>query len=114
MLVTWLKEACLAHIAKCWDKWNDLIKKKSNIRYYDPSGEKHEFKKLKNVIYYNDISSACFNSDLIVLHTEWNDFKLLNFKKIVKKNKFKVFDMRNIYSPVKMKKLKIDYFGIGR
>ena len=37
-----------------------------------------------------------------------------NFKKIVRKNKFKVFDMRNIYSPTKMKKLKIDYFGIGR
>jgi UDPglucose 6-dehydrogenase len=91
-----------------------LNKKKSNIRYYDPSGEKFEFKKLKNVKYYNDISSACFNSDLIVLHTEWNDFKLLNFKKIVKKNKFKVFDMRNIYSPSKMKKLKIEYFGIGR
>jgi UDPglucose 6-dehydrogenase len=91
-----------------------LNKKKSNIRYYDPSGEKYEFKKLKNVKYYNNISSACLNSDLIVLHTEWNDFKLLNFKKIVKKNKFKVFDMRNIYSPIKMKKLKIDYFGIGR
>jgi UDPglucose 6-dehydrogenase len=91
-----------------------LNKKKSNIRYYDPSGEKHEFKKLKNVKYCNDISSACLNSDLIVLHTEWNDFKLLNFKKIVKKNKFKIFDLRNIYSPTKMKKLKIDYFGIGR
>jgi UDPglucose 6-dehydrogenase len=91
-----------------------LNKKKSNIRYYDPSGEKHEFKKLKNVKYYNDLSSACLNSDLIVLHTEWNDFKLLNFKKIVKKNKFKIFDLRNIYSPTKMKKLKINYFGIGR
>jgi UDPglucose 6-dehydrogenase len=91
-----------------------LNKRNSNIRYYDPSGEKYEFKKLKNVKYHNNISSACLNSDLIVLHTEWNDFKLLNFKKIVKKNKFKVFDMRNIYSPSKMKKLKIDYFGIGR
>jgi UDPglucose 6-dehydrogenase len=91
-----------------------LNQRKSNVRYYDPSGEKHEFKKLKNVKYCKDVSSACFQSDLIVLHTEWNDFKLLNFKKIVKRNKFKVFDMRNIYSPAKMKKLKIDYFGIGR
>ncbi len=91
-----------------------LNKKNSKIRYYDPSGEKNEFKKLKNVKYYNNISSACLNSDLVVLHTEWNDFKLLNFKKLVKKDKIKVFDMRNIYSPVKMKKLKINYFGIGR
>ena len=91
-----------------------LNKNNSNIRYHDPSGEKNEFKKLKNVKYYKDIQSACFNSDLIVLHTEWNDFRLLNFKKLVKKSNFKIFDMRNMYSPSKMKNLKIKYFGIGR
>ena len=91
-----------------------LNKKNSKIRYHDPSGEKNEFKKLKNVKYYKDIQSACFNSDLIVLHTEWNDFRLLNFKKLVKKSNFKIFDMRNMYSPSKMKNLKIKYFGIGR
>ena len=91
-----------------------LNKNNSKIRYYDPSGEKNEFKKLKNVKYYKDIQSACFNSDLIVLHTEWNDFRLLNFKKLVKKSNFKIFDMRNMYSPSKMKNLKIKYFGIGR
>lgn len=91
-----------------------LNKNNSKIRYYDPSGEKNEFKKLKNVKYYKDIQSACFNSDLIVLHTEWNDFRLLNFKKLVKKSNFKIFDMRNMYSPSKMKNLKIEYFGIGR
>ena len=91
-----------------------LNKNNSKIRYHDPSGEKNEFKKLKNVKYYKDISSACFNSDLIVLHTEWNDFRLLNFKKLVKKSNFKIFDMRNMYSPSKMKNLKIKYFGIGR
>ena len=91
-----------------------LNKNNSKIRYYDPSGEKNEFKKLKNVKYYKDIPSACINSDLIVLHTEWNDFRLLNFKKLVKKSNFKIFDMRNMYSPSKMKNLKIKYFGIGR
>ena len=91
-----------------------LNRKNSKIRYYDPSGEKNEFKRLKNVKYFKDISSACLKSDLIVLHTEWNDFKPLNFKKLIKKNNFKIFDMRNIYSPTKMKNLKIKYFGIGR
>ena len=89
-----------------------LNKKDSKIRYYDPSGEKNEFRKLKNVKYCKNISSACIYSDLIVLHTEWNDFKLLNFKNLVKKNNFKVFDMRNIYSPLKMRSLKIKYFGV--
>jgi len=91
-----------------------LNKKNCKIKYYDPTGEKKEFKKLKNVLYSSNISSACLKSDLVILHTEWNDFKLLNFKKLVKKSNFKIFDMRNIYSPSKMKNLKIKYFGIGR
>ena len=91
-----------------------LNKKNSKIRYYDPSGEKKEFQKLKNVIFCKNISSACVNADLVILHTEWNNFKLLNFKKLVKKKNFKIFDMRNIYSPLKMKNLKINYIGVGR
>ena len=91
-----------------------LNKKKCKIRYYDPSGEKVEFKNLKNVNYYENLRDACLNSDLIILHTEWNEFKSLNFKKLVKKRNFKVYDMRNLYSPEKMKKLNIKYFGIGR
>ena len=91
-----------------------LNKKKCKIKYYDPSGEKNEFKKLKNVEYCKSISYACLKADLVVLHTEWNDFKLLNFKNLIKKNNFKIYDMRNLYSPLKMKKLKINYFSIGR
>ena len=91
-----------------------LNKKNSKIKYYDPSGEKDDFKDLKNVNYCSTISSACLRSDLIILHTEWNDFKLLNFKKLTKKQKIKIYDMRNMFSPLKMKKLKIDYFGVGR
>ena len=89
-------------------------KKGCKINYYDPTGEKKEFKALKNVKYCNNISIACLKSDLIILHTEWNDFKLLDFKKLVKKKNFSIFDMRNIYSPSKMKSLKIRYFGLGR
>jgi len=91
-----------------------LNKLGSKVRYFDPSGEKKIFKNLKNVKFFNDISSACYKSDLIIIHTEWNEFKLLNFKKIVKKKQFIIYDMRNVYSPTKMYKDKIKYFSIGR
>ena len=91
-----------------------LIKKGALINYFDPTGEKNEFKKMKNVRFTNDINSAIKNVDLIIIHTEWNDFKSINFKKIVQKKNFRIFDMRNIYSSTKMKKLKIKYFAIGR
>ncbi|MDA9071454.1 UDP-glucose/GDP-mannose dehydrogenase family protein [Candidatus Pelagibacter sp.] len=90
-----------------------LVKKGAKVNYFDPTGEKDNFKKLKNVSYSIDINSAIKNSDLIIIHTEWNDFKSINFKKVVQNKKFIIFDMRNIYSPVKMRELKIKYFGIG-
>ena len=93
---------------------NYLNKKNCKIRYYDPSGEKKEFNNYKNVKFYKNIQLACLNSDLIIIHTEWNDFKILNFKKLVKKKNFIIYDMRNIYSPTKMKKSKIKYYSIGR
>ena len=92
----------------------NLHKKGANIKYFDPSGLKKDFNNLKNVKFCKDISSACFKSDLIIIHTEWNEFKLINFKKVVKKDKFIIYDMRNIYTPAKMSKNGIKYFGIGR
>jgi len=90
-----------------------LIKKGAMVNYFDPTGEKDDFKKLKNVNFSNNINTAIKDSDLIIIHTEWNDFKSINFKKEVKKKKYAIFDMRNIYSPTKMKDLKIKYFGVG-
>ena len=91
-----------------------LAKKGAKINYYDPTGEKNFFKKIKNVTFSQDIKSAICNSDLVIIHTEWNDFKAINFKSLIKKKIFIIYDMRNIYSPSKMKKAKIKYFGIGR
>ena len=91
-----------------------LSKKGAVVKYHDPSGEKEFFKNKKNVFYKKNVSSACENSDLIIIHTEWNDYKQLNFKKLVKKNNFKVYDLRNLYSPTKMLRLNIKYFSIGR
>ncbi len=91
-----------------------LSKKGAKIYYNDPSGKKDILDKIKNVKFCKSISSACFKSDLIILHTEWNDYKQLNFKKLVNKNNFKIYDLRNLYSPKKMLRNKINYFGIGR
>ena len=91
-----------------------LIKKGAEINYFDPTGEKDDFKRLKNVTFSTNINSAIKDSDLIIIHTEWNDFKSINFRKEVNKKNFAIFDMRNIYSPTKMKNLKIKYFGVGR
>jgi len=91
-----------------------LQKKGANIKYYDPSGEKNNFSKLKNVTFCKNINEACKNVDLIVIHTEWDEFKSIDFKRLSRGKKFKIYDMRNLYSSEKMKKLGISYYSIGR
>jgi UDPglucose 6-dehydrogenase len=91
-----------------------LSKKGAKIKYYDPTGLKKEFNKLKNVSFSNSIYEAVKGVDLVILHTEWNDFKSINFKKLHPSKNLKIYDMRNIYSPLKVKSQGFKYFGIGR
>jgi UDPglucose 6-dehydrogenase len=99
--------------SSCLSMIPSLVKKGAKINYFDPTGKKNDFNKIKNVTFSNDIKSAIAKADLIIIHTEWNDFKSINFKKDVKNKNYKIFDMRNIYSPKKMKEQKIKYFAIG-
>ena len=91
-----------------------LSKKGAIIKYYDPTGYKKDFEKMKNVTYENTIKKSLDRSDLVIIHTEWNDFKSLNFKTLVKGKKFIIYDMRNIYSPTKIKAQGFKYFSVGR
>jgi UDPglucose 6-dehydrogenase len=91
-----------------------LSKKGAIISYYDPTGEKKEFKKLLNCKFKKNIKENCLNADLIILLTEWDEFKSIDFKQVVKKKNFKIYDLRNIYTGEEMKRNKIKYYSIGR
>ena len=93
-----------------------FIKKGAKINYYEPSGNKEILDKQKNVNYFNDLYSSTKNVDLIVIHTEWDEFKNLNFSKI-KNNRKKIiiYDLRNLYDNSYFNnKNNIIYYSIGR
>ncbi len=92
----------------------ELSKKGAIIKYFDPTGYKKEFKKIKNVSYESSIKKCIEGSDLVIIHTEWNDFKSVNFKNLVKGKKPIIYDMRNIYSKTKINAQGFKYFSIGR
>ncbi|MDB3888741.1 UDP-glucose/GDP-mannose dehydrogenase family protein [Candidatus Pelagibacter sp.] len=91
-----------------------LSKKGAIIKYFDPTGYKKEFEKNKNVSYESSIKNSIEGSDLVIIHTEWNDFKSINFKNHSKGKKFIIYDMRNICSPSKIKSQGFKYFSVGR
>ena len=91
-----------------------LCLKGAKVSYYDPSGEKKEFNKYKNCTFKSNIKENCKNADLIILHTEWDEFKIINFKNINNSKNLKIYDLRNLYDINEMKKKKIKYYSIGR
>jgi UDPglucose 6-dehydrogenase len=91
-------------------------KKGANINYYEPSGSKEILDKQKNVNYFDDLYTATKNVDLIIIHTEWDEFKNLNFSKIKNNNKkIIIYDLRNLYDSKSFNNKKnITYYSIGR
>ena len=91
-----------------------LVKKGAIVSYYDPTGEKKEFENLSNCNFYMNINDAVKNADLIILHTEWDEFKSLNFNSLIKKKKTSLYDLRNLLNTEDIKVKNLEYFSIGR
>ncbi len=85
------------------------------IKAYDPKAMPKAKKVLNGVTFCKNAYEAARKSDCMVVLTEWNEFKELDFKKI-KKNLISpiIVDGRNIYNPKSMKKLGFKYVGMGR
>ena len=68
-----------------------------------------------SVVFCRDAYEAARGSECLVIMTDWNEFKELDFKRLKKLLKQPVIiDGRNIYDPAKMKKLGFIYTGVGR
>ena len=93
-----------------------FIKKGAKINYYEPTGSKEILDKHKNVKYFDDLYLAVKKVDLIIIHTEWDEFKNLNFSKIKNNNKkVIIYDLRNLYDNKSfINKNNITYYSIGR
>jgi UDPglucose 6-dehydrogenase len=93
-----------------------FVKKGAKINYYEPTGSKEILDKHKNVKYFDDLYLAVKKVDLIIIHTEWDEFKNLNFSKIKNNNKkVIIYDLRNLYDNSSfINKNNISYYSIGR
>ena len=91
-----------------------LIKKGAIVSYYDPTGEKKEFENLSNCNFYMNINDSVKKADLIILHTEWDEFKSLDFNSLIKKRKTSLYDLRNLLNTEDIKAKNLEYFSIGR
>lgn len=92
-----------------------LQKLGAKIIAYDPQAMKNAKKILKNVLYGQDVYDILKGGDALILVTEWEEFKELDFNKVKKlMRQPTIFDGRNIYDPKKLKRLGFKYTGVGR
>jgi len=87
----------------------------AKISAFDPKAMNTAATALKDVAYKKDAYEVSQDADLIIILTEWNEFRELNFPKI--KNIMKspnIIDGRNLYDPQTMKAKGFNYMGVGR
>lgn len=98
----------------------DLFKSESNlhIKTYDPiamDNAKRLLKDYSHITFCNDAYKAVTDADLLILVTEWNEFKELDLQRVKSLMKQSLLiDGRNIYDIEKVKALGFSYIGVGR
>ena len=92
-----------------------LQKLGARIQAYDPQSMENSRAMFENVDYCEDAYGTAEGADAIVLATEWNAFRALNFDRIRKAMKVpNLIDLRNVYDPQRMKALGFYYSSVGR
>jgi len=93
-----------------------LLEKGAQIQAHDPQGMKEAAHYLPAGISYKDSPyQACEGADALILMTEWNQYRALDFVRIKSLMKTCLFiDLRNVYEPEGMKELGFTYTGVGR
>jgi len=87
----------------------------ASIKAYDPAAMETAEPLIENVTWCDDSYAVAKDADILVILTEWNEFRALDLKRIHNEmNGDVVVDLRNVYKPAEMKALDFKYTSIGR
>ena len=92
-----------------------LQREGAQMKVYDPQAMPNAKKVFKNVTYCSDPYVLAKGCDCLLLLTEWDEFRKLDFKKIKRVMKHAIlFDGRNLYHDQNLKASGFEYYGVGR
>ncbi|HEV8700149.1 MAG TPA: UDP-glucose/GDP-mannose dehydrogenase family protein [Candidatus Polarisedimenticolia bacterium] len=93
----------------------DLVRAGARVRAFDPVAMPEARQVLPGIDYTEDAYDAATGCDALVIATEWNQFRSLDWDRMKKALKSPVVvDLRNVYEPGQMRDLGIRYVGVGR
>ena len=93
-----------------------LAEEGAHIRAYDPVGNELARPMLPSTVTYcADAYEAVAGADVLVLITEWNEFRALSPARLAEAMRGRLMmDLRNVFDPAAMQAAGFDYRGIGR
>ena len=85
------------------------------IKAFDPVGMDEAKILLDNIYWCQNAYEAIEEADALVIITEWNEFRQLDFKRVINLMRNPILvDLRNIYNPSDMEKAGMKYICLGR
>ena len=92
-----------------------LQKAGASIRAHDPEGVEEAKKHFEEILYCDGPYHAVEGADVVVIVTEWDAYRALDFSKLSELLSSKtIVDLRNVYEPGKIKDKGFKYYSIGR
>ncbi|WP_395778641.1 UDP-glucose dehydrogenase family protein [Aquidulcibacter sp.] len=92
-----------------------LLAAGAKVRAYDPEGMEEAKKELTGIEMVGGPYEVADNADAIVILTEWDQFRALDFERIATQMRKPVMvDLRNIYNPEDLRQDGFTYVSIGR
>jgi UDPglucose 6-dehydrogenase len=87
----------------------------ASVRAFDPVANDAARKLMPNATLCEDAYEACEEADVLVLMTEWNQFRMLDLERIKSLLTAPVVvDLRNVYEPERMREAGFRYVCVGR
>ena len=92
-----------------------LIQKGATVKAYDPVAMEESRHFIDGIEYASDEYDAANGADVLVIVTEWNQFRALDMERLKGLLKApRIADLRNIYEPAEMREMGFEYVGVGR
>ncbi len=92
-----------------------LIERGAHVRAYDPKGRFNAEPLLPGVTWADDALEAAEGADLLVILTEWNEFRALNLPALRERMRGRtIVDLRNVMRAEVAAEEGFVYYGVGR
>jgi len=101
--------------AKSLDVIADLLASGATVKAYDPIAIENTKQVFPQITYCANAYEVATGADALVIVTEWNEFKVLNFERLASlMARALILDGRNLYDPERLRRLGFEYHSIGR